>query len=111
MHKNDPASHSGRRMPRTVGRLKLTYHLAGATEKSGFTHDVGPGGLFIRSHQVPRAGTALTLRVTLPQGESVRMTGRVRHGRRQLGVPMHMQVAGFGVQLEQAPESWFHQFI
>ena len=74
---------------------------------TGFTHDISPTGMFVRSSQVPDVGRTVALKVLLPEGQRLRVRGtvvRAYHAPANLGkfIPN-----GFGVRLNEAPEEYF----
>ena len=74
---------------------------------TGFTQDISPTGMFVRSSQVPDVGRTVALKVLLPEGQRLRVRGtvvRAYHAPSNLGkfIPN-----GFGVRLNEAPEEYF----
>ncbi|MEO6323683.1 MAG: PilZ domain-containing protein [Thermoanaerobaculia bacterium] len=61
-----------RRFPR---KLEVQYVLAGA-QHTGLTNDVSLTGFFVHAQVLPEAGQTLTIRVTLPDGRSVKLEVR-----------------------------------
>jgi hypothetical protein len=52
----------------------------GALRGTGITHDVSPRGMFVRSTHTPGTGPMLRLKVSLPGGRTLVLTGRVVRG-------------------------------
>jgi len=74
---------------------------------TGFTHDISPTGIFVRSTYIPELGTALTLQLALPEGEKLQVRGTVVRSRR---VPSNLRrfvPSGFCIRLTEAPEEYF----
>ncbi|HEY6066467.1 MAG TPA: PilZ domain-containing protein [Thermoanaerobaculia bacterium] len=74
---------------------------------TGFTEDISPTGIFVRSAYIPRVGTVLTLQLQLPTGEKLRVRGRVIRTHR---LPQQMRSvlpSGFAIRLSEAPEEYF----
>lgn len=51
-----------------------------ALRGTGITHDVSPRGMFVRSTHRPGTGPMLRLKVNLPGGRTLVLTGRVVRG-------------------------------
>jgi hypothetical protein len=74
---------------------------------TGFTQDVSPTGLFVRSSYIPRVGSALVITLLSPGGGKLRLRGTVVRTQR---VPQNLRgvlPSGFGVRLKEAPEEYF----
>ncbi len=74
---------------------------------TGFTNDVSPTGIFIRSMYIPKIGRTLTMQLLLPGGGKLRLRGTVVRSQR---VPQNLRgvvPSGFGVRLNEAPEEYF----
>jgi hypothetical protein len=68
---------------RTARRRKAEMKVEftqGALQGTGITGDVSPRGMFVRSAQIPGTGPMLRLRVNLPEGRTLALTGRVVRG-------------------------------
>ena len=73
----------------------------GSLHGTGIAGDLSPRGMFVRSAQVPGTGPMLRLRVNLPEGRSLVLTGRVIRGATISSAPPN----GFGLRLaEDSPE-------
>ncbi|MGH9364940.1 MAG: PilZ domain-containing protein [Thermoanaerobaculia bacterium] len=80
-------------------------------ESTGFTYDISPTGMFVRSVRIPGLGMRLKSRLLLPNAKPVHLVGTVV---RALRVPTSLARAvpsGFGFRMvEQPPEEYF-QFL
>jgi hypothetical protein len=87
-------------------RYLVEWHQGGAV-CTGFTQDISPTGLFVRTTFIPANGESLTIRLLVRAGRSVRLRGRVVRSYR---VPANLRryvASGFGVRLDEAPEEYF----
>jgi len=74
---------------------------------TGFTHDVSPTGIFVRSTFIAKIGAILTMQLLLPGGGKLRLRGIVVRSHR---IPQQLRgvvPSGFGVRLKEAPEEYF----
>jgi len=74
---------------------------------TGFTHDISPTGVFIRSTYIAKIGAILTMQLLIPGGGKLRLRGIVVRSQR---VPQNLRgvvPSGFGVRLNEAPEEYF----
>ena len=80
-------------------------------EKVGFTEDVSPTGLFIKTTTVFQPGTVLRIELTLPDHRTLLMAGQVMWAKQ---VPQSMlrliKKSGMGVRLMQAGDD-YKQFM
>jgi hypothetical protein len=75
----------------------------GALHGTGITGDVSPRGMFVRSTHIPGTGPMLRLRVNLPEGRTLVLTGRVVRG--ATGISSAGASSGFGLRLaEDSPD-------
>ncbi len=83
----------------------------GLPENIGFTGDVSPTGIFIRSSTVFEPGTFLAIELTLPNDRVLILSGRVMWAKR---VPPNLarfvKKNGMGILLSQIPDD-YHQFM
>lgn len=77
---------------------------------TGFTYDVSPSGIFIRSIRLPNPGTFLTANLHLPQGKRIAVRGRVVRAFRVPAGLSHVIPSGFSLRLSDTPEDYF-QFL
>ena len=75
---------------------------------TGFTHDVSPTGIFVRSMYVPRLEGVLTMQLLLPGGGKLRLKGRVVRLQSVSQNLRGVRPSGFAVRLTEAPEQYFH---
>lgn len=91
-------------------RRKRRYLVSWITDDvlcTGFTEDVSPTGIFVRSAYIPSVGAVVTLQLLLPSGEKLKVRGRVVRSHR---LPQHMRSvlpSGFAIRLSDAPEEYF----
>jgi hypothetical protein len=74
---------------------------------TGFTQDISPTGIFVRSTYIPEFGLTVSLKLLLPEGQKLRVRGTVV---RSYCVPANLRrfiPSGFGVRLNEAPEEYF----
>ena len=74
---------------------------------TGFTHDISPTGVFVRSSNIPKIGETLALWLLIPRGGKLRLRCSVV---RSQHVPQNLRStrpSGFGVRLTEAPEEYF----
>jgi hypothetical protein len=70
---------------------------------TGVTGDLSPRGMFVRTAQIPSTGPMLRLKVRLPEGRTLSLTGRVVRG--SMAISSARAASGFGLQLaEDSPE-------
>jgi hypothetical protein len=87
-------------------RYLVEWRRAGAV-CTGFTHDISPTGIFVRTTFIPENGESITLRLLLGAGRKVRLRGTVVRSYR---VPANLRrcvASGFGLRLDEAPEEYF----
>ncbi|MGE5277092.1 MAG: PilZ domain-containing protein [Acidobacteriota bacterium] len=76
----------------------------GALHGTGVIHDVSPRGMFVRSTSIPGTGPMLRLKVNLPEGRTLVLTGRVVRGATTLSSGPS-SASGFGLRLAgESPE-------
>jgi hypothetical protein len=74
---------------------------------TGFTFDISPTGVFVRSTNIPEHGESITVHLLVRAGRKLRLRGTVV---RSFRVPSDLQrylPGGFGIRLEEAPEEYF----
>jgi hypothetical protein len=77
---------------------------------SGFTYDVSPTGIFVRSNRLPRPGTFLTANLHLPEGKRIPVHGEVLRSFRVPPGLTRVVPSGFSMRLSETPEDYF-QFL
>ena len=98
-----------RSFARKKRRFLVEYHLRGA-QCTGFTYDVSPSGIFVRSVRLPEPGTALTAQLHLPEGKKVEVRGRVVRSFRVPPALSRVIPSGFSIRLAETPEDYY-QFL
>lgn len=74
---------------------------------TGFTQDISPTGMFVRTTFIPDNGESITLRLLVRAGRKMRLHGTVVRSYR---VPANLRryvASGFAVRLDDAPEEYF----
>ena len=70
---------------------------------TGITGDISPRGMFVRSTRIPGTGPMLRLRINLPEGRTLSLTGRVVRG--STAISSAGASPGFGLRLaRESPE-------
>jgi hypothetical protein len=95
-----------RRHGRKKRRFLIEIETSGAVS-IGFTYDMSPEGVFIRSVRIPPPGSVVTVRLSLPDGKRVALRGRVQRSYRAPTAMSRIVPSGFGLQLTDAPEDYF----
>jgi hypothetical protein len=74
---------------------------------TGFTQDISPTGVFVRSTHIPEVGATISFLLLLSGGQKLPLSGKVV---RTYRVPANLRLyiaSGFGVRLSAAPEEYF----
>ena len=91
-------------------RLVIEFRLAGAPYV-GFTYNLSPFGLFVRSIRIPNLGSAISAELHLPDGKRIPLRGKGRAvvpgADRALA---RLVPSGFGMTLTASDEQYF-QFL
>lgn len=87
----------------------MEYSLRGA-QCTGFTYDVSPTGIFVRSVRLPDPGTALTAHIRLPEGKRIEVRGKVVRSFRVPPALSRVVPSGFSIRLANTPEEYY-QFL
>lgn len=99
-----------RKYPRVKRRLVIEFRVADAPY-FGFTHNLSPMGLFVRSIRIPNPGTNLAAELHLPDGRRIPLQGRVVRSYRAPTALARLVPSGFGMSLAAgSPEEYF-QFL
>ncbi|HTO87128.1 MAG TPA: PilZ domain-containing protein [Thermoanaerobaculia bacterium] len=98
-----------RKFPRVKRRLVIEFHLAGSPYY-GFTHNLSPMGLFVRSIRIPTLGTSVSAELHLPDGKRIPLQGRVVRSFRAPTALARLVPSGFGMALSSSSEEYF-QFL
>jgi len=98
-----------RSFARKKRRFLVEYNLRGA-QCTGFTYDVSPSGIFVRSVRLPEPGTPLTAHLHLPEGKRIEVRGKVVRSFRVPAALSRVVPSGFSIRLSNTPEDYF-QFL
>lgn len=98
-----------RAFERRKRRLLAEFTVDG-THHTGFTHDVSPTGIFVRSSYTPELGKALSLDLHLPEDKHLVLRGKVVRIFRVPATLTRIIPSGFAIQLSDSPEEYF-QFL
>jgi hypothetical protein len=98
-----------RNFARKKRRFLVEFKVKG-TQCTGFTYDISPMSMFVRSVRLPDLGAILTANVHLPQDKRVEVIGKVIRSIRVPGSLSRLLPSGFSIQLSEAPED-YAQFV
>lgn len=98
-----------RTFARKKRRFLVEFSLRGAS-CTGFTYDVSPTGIFVRSIRLPDPGTVVTANLHLPEGKRVAVRGKVVRSFRVPASLSRLIPSGFSIRLSDSPEDYF-QFL
>lgn len=99
-----------RKAPRRRHRLMVRFGPAGGDfDRTGFTHDISPLGLFLVTSHCIEPGQTLGLYLEV-DGQSLELTGKVAWCRKASRELRQISASGLGIQLTYAPEAWYHLF-
>ncbi len=98
-----------RSFARKKRRFLVEFSLRGA-QCTGFTYDVSPTGIFVRSIRLPDPGTFMTANLHLPEGKRVAVRGKVMRSFRVPAALARLVPSGFSIRLSDSPEDYF-QFL
>jgi hypothetical protein len=87
-------------------RYLVEWH-QGDSVCTGFTENISPTGIFVRSVHIPKLGLTVSLKLLLPEGQKVRVRGTVV---RSYLAPANLRryiPSGYGIRLNEAPEEYF----
>ena len=94
-----------RRFPRIKKRILVSFQ-HGAQAGEGFTNDLGPTGIFVRTIFFPKPGSVLRIRLKSPAGQIALRATVVRSYK----VPMRLAAyvpSGFIVRVIDPPNAYF----
>ena len=95
-----------RKFPRVKRRLVVEFRISG-TACIGFTHNLSPLGLFVRSIRIPNPGTTVDAELVLPDGSKIPLEGKVVRSYRAPTALARLVPSGFGMALSSSPEEYF----
>jgi hypothetical protein len=85
-------------------RLIVQFHDRTGVLRTGFTRDVSRTGFFVVCEPMPEVGETLIMKLHLPRGEVINVTGRVvRRGRGTASIE-GSAASGFGFAIEGLSE-------
>lgn len=90
-------------------RFLVEFKLRGA-QCTGFTYDISPTGIFVRSVRLPEPGTFMSADLHLPQGKRLTVRGKVVRSFRVPASLARLVPSGFSMKLSESPEDYF-QFL
>ena len=95
-----------RSFARKKRRFLVEFSLLGAN-CTGFTYDVSPNGIFVRSIRLPNPGTILTANLHLAEGRRIAVRGKVVRSFRVPASLARLVPSGFSMKLSETPEDYF----
>jgi hypothetical protein len=98
-----------RTFARKKRRFLVEFDLQGAS-CTGFTYDVSPTGIFVRSIRLPNPGTFLTANLHLSSGKRIAVRGKVLRSHRVPAALARLVPSGFSMKLSDTPEDYFQFF-
>jgi hypothetical protein len=98
-----------RSFSRKKRRFLVEFSLLG-TSCTGFTYDVSPTGMFVRSIRLPDPGTFLTANLHLAAGKRIALRGKVVRSYRVPPALARLVPSGFSMLLSDTPEDYFQFF-
>jgi hypothetical protein len=98
-----------RSFSRKKRRFLVEFSLLGAS-CTGFTYDVSPTGMFVRSIRLPNPGTFLTANLHLAAGKRIAVRGKVVRSYRVPPSLARLVPSGFSMLLSDTPEDYFQFF-
>ena len=98
-----------RTFARKKRRFLVEFNLQGAS-CTGFTYDVSPTGIFVRSIRIPLPGTFLTANLHLAAGKRIAVRGKVVRSFRVPPALARLVPSGFSISLSDTPEDYYQFF-
>jgi len=74
---------------------------------TGFTLDISPTGVFVRTTYIPDNGESVTIYLPVRAGKKLRLRGTVVRSYRVPASLRRYVASGFGIRLDEAPEEYF----
>lgn len=99
-----------RQFPRKRRRLTVEFHW-NKTACTGFTYDISPSGIFVRSIRIPRLGTRLRVRIVLPDAKEIPLAGAVVRSFRVPPSLARSVPSGFCLKIMERPPEEFLQLL
>ena len=94
-----------RRQTRKKRRFLIEVETSDAIS-TGFTYDLSPDAIFIRSIRIPKPGSPVTAWLSLLDGRHVALRGRVQRSYRAPSALSRLVPSGFSMRLAEAPEEY-----
>ena len=98
-----------RKVPRVKRRLVIEFRLAG-TPCVGFTYNLSPFGVFVRSIRIPNPGVSISAELHLPDGKRIPLEGKVVRSYRAPTAMARLVPSGFGMTVTGTDEQYY-QFL
>ncbi len=98
-----------RTFSRKKRRFLVEFDLQGSS-CTGFTYDVSPNGIFVRSIRLPKPGTFLTANLHLTTGQRIAVRGKVVRSFRVPPELARLVPSGFSISLSDTPEDYYQFF-
>ncbi|HVP28905.1 MAG TPA: PilZ domain-containing protein [Myxococcota bacterium] len=95
-----------RKFPREKHRVPCDLTIDG-TVVTGFVTDLSPRGLFVQTAATADEGTAVSVRLREPDGETIVLQTRVVRLRRAHRAMVAVSTPGIGLEIVQAPETYY----
>jgi hypothetical protein len=95
-----------RTFARKKRRFLVEFSLQGAP-CTGFTYDVSPTGIFVRSIRLPMPGTQVTANLHLAEGKRIAVRGKVVRSFRVPPALSRLIPSGFSIRLSETPEDYY----
>src|SRR5512143_534290 len=95
-----------RSFARKKRRFLVEFNLQGSN-CTGFTYDISPTGIFVRSIRLPALGTFLTANLHLTTGKRIAVRGRVVRSHRVPAELARLVPSGFSMSLSDTPEDYY----
>jgi uncharacterized protein (TIGR02266 family) len=96
-----------KRSKNRIGKRLIVKFGTEKPDRLGFTEDVSPTGLFIKTSAVSQPGTLLRVELTLPDNRTIRVAGEVMWAKQ---VPHNLlrftKKSGMGLRLTQAGDDY-----
>mgnify|MGYP001604490218 CR=1 FL=1 len=90
---------------RHIRRLPVQYGKTGYDHEA-FTSNLSPTGLFLRTMAAFPSGTRVQVRLTLPDGRALDLTGAIVWARKTAPQLAESMKSGMGVRLDQAGSAY-----
>jgi hypothetical protein len=94
-----------RRFQRVKRRFVIEFRLGGGAYV-GFTHNLSPDGVFVRSVRIPSLGSVIPAELHLPDGRKIPIQGKVVRSYRAPSSLARLVPSGFGMSLATASEEY-----